>query len=211
MCMDDNNENTTQTGISENNSNINEINEKNDDSTKKECEKCNEKKHKKSLFRKIVGTFFRTIIYILVIGAFIFGIRALAFHKYDVFGYRFFVIMSGSMEPTIHAGDAVITKEVSEVHENDIIAFAQGEYTTVHRVINLHQEGDNISYKTKGDNNNAADFEKIQLKDIKGIVVKRVPGVGNVILYLRNHIIYVIFGIVVILLAIIVRRLLKNG
>ena len=47
----------------------------------------------------------------------------------DFFGYKNFVIVSGSMEPTIKKGDAILVKEVpqDEIRSNDIVAFTQGK------------------------------------------------------------------------------------
>ncbi|MGI6120505.1 MAG: S26 family signal peptidase [Desulfosporosinus sp.] len=43
----------------------------------------------------------------------------------DFMGYKPFIVLSGSMEPTILTGDLVLTKEISAgtIAKDDIIAF----------------------------------------------------------------------------------------
>lgn len=48
----------------------------------------------------------------------------------NIGGYKFFVITSGSMEPTIHVSDFIVVKEskVTDLSNNDIISFKQDNY-----------------------------------------------------------------------------------
>ena len=67
-------------------------------------------------------------------------------------------------------GDAILVKEVSEeeIKTNDIISFLQGETIITHRVIGIIEENGIKRYKTKGDNNNTEDKDKITYKQIEG-------------------------------------------
>ena len=60
----------------------------------------------------------------------------------DFFGYKSFVIVSGSMEPTIMTGDAILVKEVSEdeIKTNDIISFSQEGTIVTHRITEMIEE-----------------------------------------------------------------------
>ena len=88
----------------------------------------------------------------------------------DFFGYKNFVIVSGSMEPTIKKQDAILVKEVpqDEIRSNDIVAFTQGKNKVTHRIIEIIEENGSKKYKTKGDNNYTEDKEKITYEQIEG-------------------------------------------
>lgn len=61
----------------------------------------------------------------------------------SVFGYKPFIVLSGSMEGQIHKGDLIITKEIdpTTLKINDIIAFRDAENTvTTHRIIDIVED-----------------------------------------------------------------------
>lgn len=97
------------------------------------------------------------------------------------FGYGFSVILSGSMEPTLSAGDLVVIKEQETYQEGDIVAYQYGTLGVVHRLIRI--DGD-IAI-TRGDANNIED-EAITLDSIRGKIICCVPKVGNVISLLKS-------------------------
>lgn len=131
-----------------------------------------------------------------------------ASQKTDILGYRLYLIMSGSMEPTIHVKDAIITKQIDEPQNGDVIAFENGNMITVHRIIKVYTEGDNRLYQTKGDNNNADDPGLVQKSQIKGKVQFILPFVGRTVLFLQSHFIVMILAIGIIVIIIIARRLI---
>lgn len=131
-----------------------------------------------------------------------------ASRKTDILGYRLYIIMSGSMEPTIHVKDAIITKQIDEPQNGDIIAFENGDMITVHRIIKVYTEGDNRLYQTKGDNNNADDPGLVQKTQVKGKVKVVLPFVGRTVLFLQSHFIVLILAIGIITIIIIARRLI---
>lgn len=56
----------------------------------------------------------------------------------SIFGYKPFIVLSGSMATEICKGDLVIVKKVDakELKENDIIAFRDNEnYVVLHRIV----------------------------------------------------------------------------
>ncbi|MDR0979119.1 MAG: signal peptidase I [Lachnospiraceae bacterium] len=61
----------------------------------------------------------------------------------NIFGYKMFIILSGSMEPTIKTGDVIISKSQETISNGDIITFQDkksGNRTT-HRVVEIVFEG----------------------------------------------------------------------
>ena len=104
------------------------------------------------------------------------------------------VILTGSMEPLIMPGDVVLVHKISnedeiyELSKGDIINFKRGNIIITHRIKEvLKDEAGNLSFETKGDNNNAIDEEKVQPNDIRGTVIKVVPKLGLPTLILKGQ------------------------
>ena len=121
----------------------------------------------------------------------------------SVFGYKPFIVLSGSMETEIHVGDLILTKEVNpeNLKLEDVIAFRDAEGTvTTHRIIDI-VEKENVTYfVTKGDNNESQDKNLVEFKDVEGLYIGRIPGVGSLLNSLSQPttIIIVILGVTVI-------------
>lgn len=108
----------------------------------------------------------------------------------DFLGIKNFVIISGSMIPTINVNDLAIVKNVSnqsEIGVNDIISFRKDGVVTTHRVNSIKVENDNILYVTKGDNNNTVDLEPVSFSQIEGKYLFEIPGIGNFANLLQNY------------------------
>lgn len=121
----------------------------------------------------------------------------------SVFGYKPFIVLSGSMESDIRKGDLIITKETdpSSLKTNDIIAFRDAEKTiTTHRIIEIVTNDGKNYFITKGDNNSTQDLNLVALEDVEGIYVTRIPGIGSMMNSLSKPttIMVLIFGITAI-------------
>lgn len=115
----------------------------------------------------------------------------------DFLGYKPFIVLSGSMEPTILAGDLIITKMIDPetVATGDIIAFRADKNTVVtHRVTGVQTEGGK-TFLTKGDGNTGADAKTVSVEDIEGIYLSRFAGVGKFALFLQTPIGMLLFVI----------------
>jgi len=110
----------------------------------------------------------------------------------SVFGYKPFIVLSGSMETEIKRGDLIITKIVDARDE-------QGTVTT-HRIIEIVERDGEKYFMTKGDNNSSQDHNLVALSDVEGIYVTRIPSVGNMLSSLANPttIVIVVLAITVI-------------
>lgn len=158
---------------------------------------------------KIISKITSAIIWIVLFLAMGVLLLTVASQKTDVFGYRLYLIMSGSMEPTIHVKDAIITQKVEEPKNGDVIAFQNGSSITVHRIIEVYtEENKPVFYKTKGDANNSEDEGFVQKAQIQGKVVFRSSAIGNTILFLQSHFIVLIIAVGVLVMIIIVRRMI---
>ena len=106
----------------------------------------------------------------------------------DIFGYKFFNVISGSMNPELEIGDVVFSKEIGEkyIKKGDIITFKQKNAIITHRVEDIIIENEKIYYQTKGDNNNSKDESLVQYKDIEGIYIFKIPKIGIFIDKIQN-------------------------
>ena len=89
----------------------------------------------------------------------------------SIFGYKPFIVLSGSMETEIYVGDLIFVKEVdsSTLQVNDIIAFRDSEnLVTTHRIINIVNSDNGRCFETKGDNNNTKDDGMVCSDKIEG-------------------------------------------
>ncbi len=131
----------------------------------------------------------------------------------DFFGYKSFVIMSGSMEPTIKKGDAILVKEVpeNEIRIHDIISFTTQNKTNVtHRIIGIAEENGKRKYTTKGDNNNTEDKERITYEQMDGKYQFKMSRFGVVINILKSKFTLMILVLIIILIACYKSRIKKR-
>lgn len=102
----------------------------------------------------------------------------------SIFGYKPFMVLSGSMESQIHKGDLIFVKIINPelLKENDIIAFRdQQDTVTTHRIIDIVSKDGVTYFVTKGDNNDSQDQNLVEFTDVEGIYTFRIGGVGNVL------------------------------
>ncbi len=113
-------------------------------------------------------------VFIAVLAGFVIGI----------FKYQPIAVLSGSMSPTFNRGDAVVieklnTQEKDKLKKGDIIQFVSGTKYVIHRIDDItNDEYGNKLFITKGDHNNAIDFDKVHLENVKGKVAAVVPFIG---------------------------------
>lgn len=101
----------------------------------------------------------------------------------SVFGYKPFMVLSGSMETKIRRGDLIITKIIDPetLKIGDVIAFRDAAGTvTTHRIIDMVEERGQTYFITKGDNNSSQDQNLVELNDVEGLYVGRIPGIGSI-------------------------------
>lgn len=94
-----------------------------------------------------------------------------------------FVVLSGSMEPTLSPGDVVIVGAPTAIAVGDVITFRAGsEVPTTHRVVGV----DGTVYTTQGDANEDADERPVTRADVIGEVVLVIPVIGHLILWVNT-------------------------
>lgn len=97
----------------------------------------------------------------------------------QLFGYHFYNVVSGSMEPEIPVDANVIVKEVDTdtLQVGDVITFSSRDpqiygSANTHRIIEITQDEDgNTCYVTKGDANPVPDDLLVYPEEVYGVVV----------------------------------------
>ena len=145
------------------------------------------KKTKKKKFNKILKVIvypFIILIFSLVIYV---GYMKYIKHENDVniFGFRTYLVATGSMEPEYSIGDMIIIKETpkEKIKAGDVINYISENKadTITHRVIEVEEKQGQTYYKTKGDNNNSEDPEPINYNQVQGVLVFKISKLGKVI------------------------------
>jgi len=122
-----------------------------------------------------------------------------------------YVVLSGSMEPTMSPGDAIVVEDVdaANVEEGDVITFRrdEGARPTTHRVVGVSEGADGRAFRTAGDANEAPDRELVAPDEIEGRVMSVAgqpvvfPYVGYVITVAGTQTGFaLLFGVPVVLL-----------
>ena len=118
----------------------------------------------------------------------------------NIFGFKPFIVLSGSMESKINVGDLVFVKEVnpSKLQVGDIIAFRDSEnIVTTHRIVDIETKDNEICFVTKGDANNANDDGIVYPSMVEGKYQTKIAKLGNAILFIQQPV-----GFVIMLMAI---------
>ena len=103
------------------------------------------------------------------------------------------IVLTDSMYPVIESGDLIIcqTTDAEEIEVGDVISFFDpaGNGTTIvtHRVIEVVEKDGELAWRTKGDNNNAEDRLTVSANKLVAVYEGlRIPGFGNVALFMQT-------------------------
>jgi signal peptidase I len=100
----------------------------------------------------------------------------------NLLGYKTYVVLSGSMEPSIHTGSVLVALPVppDSLKVNDVIVYNRSDVSerVTHRIVQINRDGDKPAFITKGDANQAADAWTVQYGDTAGKIVLSVPLLG---------------------------------
>ena len=138
----------------------------------------------------------------------------------DFGGLMPLIVLSDSMYPDIKSGDLIFctTVEAEEIQVDDVISFfdpaGNGSAVVTHKVIEVIEDGDERSFRTKGINNNTEDRLPVQASKLVGRYTGvRLPAIGNVALFMQTTpglIVCVILPIVLMMGYDIIRRKLYD-
>lgn len=103
-----------------------------------------------------------------------------------IFGYRPFVVETGSMEPNLPTYSVAYVKSenAQNIRVNDIIAFHIDETIVTHRVIEINS--DEEYFVTKGDSNKSKDPVPVKYENCIGIIKFHIPCLGHLIKFVQT-------------------------
>ena len=133
------------------------------------------KKNFKKLFR-----FIADLASLVVLGL----LALMMLSQHEIGPWRFVVVQSGSMEPTIMTGDLAIievNKSPSTATKGDVILFEDSRgRVTLHRIVGKSERG----FITKGDNNDNPDPGPVSM--VNGVYLAKIPLMGYGLFYLQE-------------------------
>ena len=143
------------------------------------------KRHSAHPLRAIWNVFTWSLMAVAVLAAIaLVGVRLV--------GLKPFTVLSGSMEPTYKTGSIVYVKKINyqALAVGDPITFMLDENTVAtHRIVEVvpdEEEPGVVRYRTKGDNNDAADGGLVHCKNVIGMPVFTIPLLGYAAHYIQN-------------------------
>lgn len=148
------------------------------------------RKRKMQIFKKIISII---ILIILITILFVSGTILIDsyLHPDEVpsfFGWKPFIVLSGSMETQISAGDIVVVKEIDtqNLKKGDIIAFKEDDVVITHRIDEVEEKDGQVQYITKGDNNKAQDIGSVLPNQIEGVFKFKISRLGNLAMFVQT-------------------------
>ena len=104
----------------------------------------------------------------------------------QLFGIQRYLVVSGSMEPSLYAGDMVFVNsnvDFEDVQLGDVIIFQYEDMNIIHRVVDEAIIDGEKRLKTKGDNNKNADGYLATEDNFCGVAEYVIPKIGFLIDY----------------------------
>jgi signal peptidase I len=111
----------------------------------------------------------------------------------ELFGHQIKTVLSGSMEPTFKTGSVIVVEKLTNTEnlkKDDVITFKKDEKNIVtHRIIEVVKQGDNVFYRTKGDNNESPDMEPVLSQNVVALYSGyTIPFIGYFLKYASSPI-----------------------
>ena len=102
-----------------------------------------------------------------------------------IVGLTPYTVLSGSMEPTYHVGSIIYVKDIDpqELKVNEPITYViNGGTVVTHRIIEVieGENGDELSFRTKGDANESVDGGLLTASNVIGKPVFSIPFLGYI-------------------------------
>lgn len=104
---------------------------------------------------KIIVNILMTVVFIILILIIIAKVSMLVNNKsyFEAFGYSFFNVATGSMEPAISQNDIIVVEKADNYEVGDIVTFEKDGNFITHRIVLITED----LVTTKGDANNTSD------------------------------------------------------
>jgi len=105
-----------------------------------------------------------------------------------LFGFKGYIVTSGSMEPTFSPGDYIIVKsdDFSTLEPEEVITFMEEDTIVTHRIKSLSADG----VQTQGDANTITDAKTVVADDYIGTLQGIIPAFGQIILFMQKPFVF---------------------
>lgn len=125
---------------------------------------------------KIIVNILMVVVFIILVLIIMAKVSMLANNKsyFEAFGYSFFNVATGSMEPAISQNDIIVVEKTDKYEVGDIVTFEKDGNFITHRIVLINDD----LITTKGDANNASDVS-IKKDLIIGKVTKIYKNAGT--------------------------------
>lgn len=163
---------------------------------------------------KLFAKIYESVVYVLLAVMLLF---TAVIEVPRLFGYKPYIVQSGSMEPIVHTGSLVYTNTKDrDVEVGDIVSYkipiqnAEGEETMVlHRIVGVREDG---TWATKGDANEIEDGVTVTNDMIVGTYAWSIPYLGYFMakLTFKLKIVILAWTVVLILLSFVFNKLAED-
>ncbi len=140
--------------------------------------------------KRLINVFFNALLILVLVASVFFLVKGKLSPdgNPEIFGHKLLVVISGSMEPSIHVGSIVGVRETASrnLKPNDVITFEDPEDPSkliTHRIISQTQDGQFI---TKGDANSVEDTKPVPPGNVVGEAVFSIPYLGYLAVFARS-------------------------
>ena len=169
----------------------------------------------KKILKGILNILFYLILALMIYVCFVVVNASRKGEQPKVFGYSFYIVLTGSMQPDIKPGDLVVVKEIEPeaIRIGDVITFANDndDNVTTHRVKEVIESVDDVSFITQGDANNIEDKNPVKGENVQGRLVKTIPGLGKTVDFMKNNSAVVLASIIAVFVLIIIIMTVISG
>lgn len=117
--------------------------------------------------------------------------------------YRSYLVLSGSMEPTIRINDIIVVGQRPQYFPLDVITFTNDNHLITHRVVESLPQSGSHHYLTKGDANRSQDEGQVDQSAVIGKVVLVIPRLGHFVSFAQSP-----YGLVILIVTPLVGLLL---
>lgn len=150
------------------------------------------------IFEIIRTVFVYLLAVVIIVAALLFA--ASANPSKSLFGYRYYTVLTPSMEPAYSVGDMVFVKieKADNINVGDVITFnpsSEGDAYLTHRVVEKMSDykGTGLTcFRTKGDANDSEDTFLIDEERVIGVVNAGIPWLGYIVRFVQLRWYYIV-------------------
>ena len=123
----------------------------------------------------------------------------------DIFGYKFLVVLTDTMENELDKGDLIIIKERDEYNIGDIVSFRYSDDSIVtQKIESVLENGKKTQYQVGNE------LLTINKSDIEGACKVKIAWVGNILLFLstpQGMCLYIAFIVLIFIIGLVVSNI----